>query len=168
MRCFVQGVCRMGYISNGKEYTSLDEMLEDYRNNKTIKDKIYDFLFYKTGFCTFKRVVRNLYYNLHWNQIKNLIYMIKFWWRYSTSTSYDGLKFLHWHLRNTLKDSKANIVYVNQEQYNKQLEEFIEYLRIELEEDFGDLDVITFEEYAKNSNDNLDKLAESFKNHNNW
>lgn len=39
----------MSYISEGKEYNTLDEMLEDYRNNRTKWQKIKDFVKYGCG-----------------------------------------------------------------------------------------------------------------------
>ena len=158
----------MSYISNGKEYLTLDEMLEDYRNNRTKWGKVKDFIYYNFGIWGIKRHLKDLYYNLHWNRIRHLLHMIKFWWNYNDFTSHKGLEFLHWHLKGVLKVSKSNIIYENQEQYNKDMEEFIECLRIEIEEDFGDIGIIGFEQYVKNRKDNFNKLLELFKNHHRW
>ena len=94
--------------------------------------------------------------------------MIKFSWNYNDFTSHKGLEFLHWHLKGVLKVSKSNIIYENQEEYNKELEEFIECLRIEIEEDFGNIGIIGFEQYVKNREDNFNKLLELLKNHHKW
>lgn len=158
----------MSYISNGKEYNTLDEMLEDYRNNRTKWEKVKDFIYYNFGIWGIKRHLKDLYYNLHWNRIRHLLHMIKFWWNYNDFTSHKGLEFLYWHLKGVLKVSKSTIIYENQEQYNKDMEEFIECLRIEIEEDFGDIGIIGFEQYVKNREDNFNKLLELFKNHHKW
>ena len=48
------------------------------------------------------------------------------------------------------------------------MEEFIECLRVEIEEDFEDIGIIGFEQYVKNRKDNFNKLLELFKNHHRW
>lgn len=106
----------MSYISNGKEYSTLDEMLEDYKNSGTKWEKVKDFIYYNCGVCGIKRHLKDLYYNLHWNRVKHLLHMIKFWWNYNDFTSHKGLEFLHWHLKEVLKVSKSNIIYENQEE----------------------------------------------------
>ena len=158
----------MSYISNGKEYLTLDEMLEDYRNNRTKWQKLKDFICYNCGVCIVRRYLKDLYYNLHWNRIKHLLYMIKFWWGYNDFTSYKGLEFMYWHLKCVLEVSKSNIIYENQEKYNEELEEVIECLRVEIEEDFGNIGIIGFEQYVKNREDNFNRLLELFKNHHRW
>ena len=155
----------MSYISNGKEYNTLDEMLEDYRNNKTKWEKVKDFIYYNFGIWGIKRHLKDLYYNLHWNRIRHLLHMIKFWWNYDCLTSHKGLEFLHWHLQRVLEVSKSTIIYERQEEYNKELEEFIECLRVEIEEDFGEISEIGFDKYIKNADDNFDRLIELLKNH---
>ena len=158
----------MSYISNGKEYTTLDEMLEDYRNNRTKWQKVKYFIKYGCGIYPIKRHLKDLYYNLHWNRIKHLLHMIKFWWNYNDFTSHKGLEFLYWHMKGVLDVSKSTMIYENQEQYNKDMEEFIECLRVEIEEDFGDISIIGFEQYIKNSEDNFNRMLELFKSHSRW
>lgn len=94
--------------------------------------------------------------------------MIKFWWNYNDFTPHKGLEFLHWHLKEVLKVSKSNIIYENQEEYNEELEEFIECLRKELEEDFGDINEIGFDKYIQNTDDNFNRILELLKNHHKW
>ena len=94
--------------------------------------------------------------------------MIKFWWNYNDFTSYKGLEFLHWHLKGVLQVSKSIIIYENQEECNKELEEVIECLRVELEEDFGEINEIGFDKYIQNANDNFNRLTELLKNHHKW
>ena len=158
----------MSYISDGKEYTTLDEMLEDYRNNRTKWQRVKDFICYNCGIWRIKRHLKDLYYNLHWDRIKHLLHMIKFWWNYNDFTSYKGLEFLHWHLKGVLKVSKSTIIYENQEEYNEELEEVIECLRKELEEDFGEINEIGFDKYIQNADDNFNRILELLKNHHKW
>lgn len=158
----------MSYISNGKEYATLDEMLEDYRNNRTKWEKVKDFIKYGCGIWTVKRHLKDLYYNLHWNRIKHLLHMIKFWWNYNDFTSYKGLEFLYWHLQRVLEVSELTIIYENQEEYNKELIEVIECLRKELEEDFGEINEIEVDKYIQNADDNFNRLIELLKNHHRW
>ena len=94
--------------------------------------------------------------------------MIKFWWNYDCLNSHKGLEFLHWHLQRVLEVSKSTIIYENQEEHNKELEEFIECLRVEIEEDFGEISEIGFDKYIKNADDNFNRLIELLKNHHKW
>ena len=67
-----------------------------------------------------------------------------------------------------LKVSKSTIIYENQEEYNEELEEVVKCLRVELEEDFGEINEIGFDKYIQNADDNFNRLTELLKNHNRW
>lgn len=146
----------------------LDRLLKEHKEKETKLEKFWNFIYYDCNICVIKRHIVDLYYNLHPRKLKQLCQMVKFWYRYDDFTSHKGLEFLYWHLKNVLEVSKENIIYENQEQYNEDLENFIECLRIEIEEDFGDISDIGFEKYIENSNNNESKMLELFKQHHRW
>ena len=103
-------------------------------------------------------------------KIKDIIWLIKFLWNYSPIDTDDGFKFLHWHITNLLELSTKckKYRYTTQDKREREMKVFLELLRREIGEDFGDITVAGYKRYIVRERENLDMLCKYIRNYKRW
>jgi len=148
------------------------KQMQDIRSGKNEPIDWEDFWYeITTPFYKIKRFCEHLYCNLKPSKLKHLCSFIKMWWNYSSWTSWCGLKFLHWHISNMLETSLKNDIPSNQNKENKDMRIFLELLRRNLEEDYGETDY-SDEQWIKKDNrrykENKEMMMKYFNKHDRW
>lgn len=102
-------------------------------------------------------------------KIKDIIWLIKFLWNYNSMDADYGFKFLHWHITNLLELSiKCKHRYTTQDKREKEMKVFLELLKREIDENFGDITKIGYKQYITREKENLDMLCKYIRNYKRW
>lgn len=91
-----------------------------------------------------KDFVRDMYYNLHWKKIKQLCWLIKFWWKYFNWDFHYSLELMLWSTNDLIQNYKNNDIYEGQEKDLMELEDFRDSLKY-----FVDNDIKSVDEYDR-------------------
>jgi len=117
-----------------------------------------------------QRFSKDLWYNLHSNQLKRLVWLIKYWW-ISWDVDYGySLVLLKWNITN-LKErigDPREYDFHGREKVVRDMSIFLECLNRLIEDNYGDISKIGIKKYNRNYKENKELLLKYFNKIDRW